>query len=201
MVDVDVSPRHACWAADRRSARLVNTVTRSAGAADADDREVRQVSLETVALAKMNVERPELIDVDLALRAAPTTDHVLVVRVFGEVVDGDTVVEVGVRHESEVLKQLQGSVDRRDVDLRKLRSHPGVDRLGGHVPIGRFDRLENELPLRCETVSTLLERLHQLTHRRPPIPCIRYHAWERAINTRRQETGGARIAYYERCVI
>src|SRR5687768_14218776 len=111
MVDVDVSPRHACWAADRRSARLVNTITRSAGAADADDREGRQVGLETVALAEVNVERPELVDVDLALRAAPTTDHVLVVRVFGEVVDGDTVVEVGVRHECEVLKQLQGSVD------------------------------------------------------------------------------------------
>src|SRR5688500_9395734 len=102
MVDVDFSPRHACWAADRRSARLVNTVTRCAGAADADNREVRQVGMEAVALAKMNVERPELVDVDLSLRAAPTTDHVLVVRVFGEVVDGDTVVEVGVRHESEV---------------------------------------------------------------------------------------------------
>ena len=35
---------------------------------------------------------------------------------------------------------------------------------------------------RRETVSALLERLDQLTHRRPPEPPIQYHAQEGPIN-------------------
>ena len=102
-----------------------------AAAAGADDREMREIGLKAVPLAQVLVERAELVHVDLALGAAPPADHVLVVRVLGQVVQRDAVIKVGVRHQPEVLEQLKRAVHRRDVDLRKLGGDPGMDRLGG----------------------------------------------------------------------
>ena len=62
----------------------------------------------------------QLLHVDLALAPHVPADHVLVVRVFGQVVQRDAIVEMGVRDEAEILEQLEGAIDRRDVHLGEL---------------------------------------------------------------------------------
>ena len=63
-----------------------------------------QVGLEAVPLAQVSIELSELVDVDLSLVATAAADHMLMVRVLGQVIQGDAVVEVGVGDEAEILE-------------------------------------------------------------------------------------------------
>src|SRR3954466_7460754 len=75
-----------------------------------------------------------------------------VVRVVGSVVRRGPVPEVGVRHQPELLEELERPVDRRDVDALRRTADPLGDLVGGGMPeVG--DRLEHQLPLRGQPVA------------------------------------------------
>src|SRR5262249_33443989 len=138
--------------------------------AEAYQGKMGQVCLEAVASPKIGPQRLQNREFELLLRAAATADQVLMETLVGAVVLGDAVVEVGVRHQAEILEQLQGAIDGRDVDLREARRDASVDGLDRDVSIDFLDCLEDELALRRHALATSPQHLDQRLSMRHATP-------------------------------
>lgn len=133
-----------------------------AGAATSGDPMVGEIGLEVVALPEIGrkaLANAQIVDLD----HCPTvvTDEMNVRRLVGVMVAGDAVGEMRVRDESKLFEKDQRSVDGAPVHVGKASVDLLVDLLGSNVAGGRFEELDDELPLRCEAIATLAKDREQ----------------------------------------
>lgn len=88
--------------------------------AEADDREVCEVRLVAKALSDVLADWVEVLGRDLCDLAAPLAVEVLELLAASEHPQPRAVAEVHVAHNAMSLEHLEVSVDRRDVDLKRL---------------------------------------------------------------------------------
>ena len=97
---------------------------------------------------------PEL---GLGHSTTPAADQVKVIGVFGDVVRGRTVAEVGVTDHPELFEQFQRAVHRGQAQGRRGRLHPVADLLRRGVLQGRH-RIEHKTPLRGDSQAARVQR-------------------------------------------
>ncbi len=119
-----------------------------------------EVDQERVLPLKRRGERVEKVGGDLADVTAVTADEMYVLLLADGVIRGRAVGQVGMGHEAEFLEQLQGAVDRGDVDTGGGLRHLEVDLVGRGVAKA-VHRLEHELTLCGEAETARAEFVRQ----------------------------------------
>ena len=115
---------------------------------------MREIRLEPMLVPQALGHRVEHRGPDLRLLAAHAADEVAVGVTVGPVPASDTVVEVGVRDETELVERLQIPIDGRWSDRRESGAHAPRDLVGGDVMPRPLDRVEHELPLQGQSPAT-----------------------------------------------
>jgi len=133
-----------------RAAR--RTGSAAAVRAGAEDREVAGVDGEPVLGRDAAHGRLDELDRDLFDAAALAADEVEMVGVVSRVVGRRAVAQVRVRHQAELLEELEGPVDGGDVHPARGTANPRGNLVRRGVPERRHG-LEDQLPLRGEAVS------------------------------------------------
>jgi hypothetical protein len=114
--------------------------------------QVCHVGLEALPLVQRRDQRPDGVRAHLADLPAVLADQVDVVGVAGQVVGRRAVVQVRVGDKAEVVQELEGAVDRRDVDASGGFLDACRDLLRRRVVEVGY-RLKDELALRRDPVA------------------------------------------------
>lgn len=116
------------------------------------------VEAETVLLLQTPGQRSQFRHVELLHRLAGAAHQVDVLILAGPVIGQRTVRKVHVRDQVELLKQFQRPVDGRDIDPGRDRDDLRVHLLGRGMT-HPADRLQHELPLRCQPQTALTQNV------------------------------------------
>jgi hypothetical protein len=136
---------------------------RPAARAEPEYGQVPDVGLEVFSLLKCHHKRPYGLLVDLRDLPAPVADEVHVLGLGSQVVSGGTVEQVRVRHEPELLEQLERPVDGGHIDGAGGLPYVGEYFLRSSVLQPR-NGLEHQLALRRDAVSARPKRVVPLLH-------------------------------------
>src|SRR3954471_1017836 len=132
----------------------------------AEDRQVADVDDEPLLLAQPVRERSDHLWVNGDDAVTIPADQVEVLVVADRVVRRGAVGEVRVSDQAELLEDLEGAVDRRDVDGARVLLHLDEDLVRGGVA-QRLDGLEHQLPLGRQAVAEAVQPGGELVGHRP----------------------------------